>query len=116
MIDEKKVKEYIQIVHEAEKKQIDPIIEEYLEKIMNELGTDEDEIVEYLDKMSFCDIYSISGMFQDLSEKFMSKTFVDKMLKLGEKYKKPDMSNRAIWVDIEDMKYVIPNCDEYWPD
>ena len=78
----------IKIIEERKKKYVedDYGIQECWEKMMNILSVDVQQTVEYLENCTQEELYYISEIFEDISERLKSKIFIECLHKLDEKF------------------------------
>lgn len=78
----------MKIVEERKKKHIedDYGIQECWEKMINILSVDVQQTVAYLESCTQEEVYYVSEIFEDISEKVQSKTFIECLRKLDEKF------------------------------
>ncbi|OCZ53802.1 hypothetical protein [Dehalobacter sp. TeCB1] len=88
MVDRDKMKDLIQACRELDIN--DPAISEHWDLLVQELGT-EDEAIDFLKSASDKDLSVLSPVFEDLSLKFQSNTFVEFLKDLEKNHPAADM-------------------------
>ncbi len=78
----------MKIIEERKKKHIedDYGIQECWDKMIDVLSADIQQTVSYLENCTQEELYYISEIFEDIAERLQSKTFIECLRKLDEKY------------------------------
>ncbi len=89
MADKNKLKNLIQECRELDIN--DPAISEHWDMLVEELGTEE-EAIDFLKSASDEDLFVLSPVFEDLSQKFQSAGFVAFLTDLSKKHPTADLN------------------------